>query len=223
MPPDAMLLTLRLAALTTVVLLLIGAPLAWGLATARGRWRPWVEAALALPLVLPPTVLGFYMLLAMGGHGWLGRAWAAAFDEPLAFSFPGLWLASVVYSLPFAIQPMLVGFSRIEPELYEAAWTLGATRWQVFWRVAVPLGVPGIATAIALCFAHTLGEFGVALMVGGNIPGETQTLSIALYDQVEALRFDAVHGTAAGLLGFSYAVLLGVFLLQRHAAEGRVR
>jgi molybdate transport system permease protein len=214
MPPDAMLLTLRLAALTTGTLLLIGVPLAWWLATARGRWRPWVEALIALPLVLPPTVLGFYLLLTMGAHGWLGQAWASAFGRPLAFSFPGLWLAAVLVGLPFAIQPMRVGFSRIDPELFEAAWTLGAGRWQAFWRIAVPLGAPGIAAAAALCFAHTVGEFGVALMVGGNIPGETQTMAIAIYDQVEALRFDAVHGTAAALLAFSYAVLLGIFLLQ---------
>jgi molybdate transport system permease protein len=221
MAADPMLLTLRLAALTTAVLLVLGAPVAWWLATARGRWRPWVEAALALPLVLPPTVLGFYLLLAMGSQGWLGRLWALAFERPLAFSFPGLWLAAVLVGLPFAIQPMLVGFSRVEPELYEAAWTLGATRWQAFWRIAVPLGAPGIATAAALCFAHTVGEFGVALMVGGNLPGETQTIALAIYDHVEALRFDAVHGTAAGLLAFSYAVLLGIFLLQRRAAAGR--
>ncbi|MEB3198638.1 MAG: molybdate ABC transporter permease subunit [Candidatus Sericytochromatia bacterium] len=220
MPLDALWLTLKLASLTTAVLVGLGAPLAWRLARWRGRTKPFVEALLALPLVLPPTVLGFYMLLAMGQRGPLGQAWQVLFAQPLAFSFAGLWLASLLFSLPFALQPMLAGFSRIDPELVEAAENAGASPWQVFRHVAWPLGGSGIAGGAALCFAHTLGEFGVALMVGGNIPGETQTIAIALYDLTEALRFDLVHGLALGLLLFSYLVLLGIAWSQRGSMPG---
>ena len=213
----SLLLTLQLAAITTALLLLVGTPAAFALARARGRWKPFVEALVALPLVLPPTVLGFYLLIAMGDHGWLGQAWQAAFHRPLAFSFAGLVVASAFYSLPFAIQPMQATFAKIEPELFEAAWTMGASRVQAFRDIALPLGAPGIVTAGVLAFAHTLGEFGVVLMVGGNLPGQTQTVSIAIYDLVEALRYGEAHAVALGLLAFSYVVLLGIYLANRRA------
>lgn len=217
MPHASILLSLQLAALTTAILLAVGTPLAYALAGARGRWKPFVEALVALPLVLPPTVLGFYLLLAMGDHGWLGQAWQAAFRRPLAFSFAGLVVASVFYSLPFAIQPMQATFSKIDRELYDAAWTMGASRAQALRWIALPLGAPGVLTAAVLSFAHTLGEFGVVLMVGGNLPGQTQTVSIAIYDLVEALRYGEAHALALALLAFSYAVLLGIYLANRRA------
>ncbi len=213
----SLLLTLQLAAITTAILLVVGTPAAFWLAGARGRWKPFVEALVALPLVLPPTVLGFYLLLAMGDHGWLGQAWQAVFRQPLAFSFPGLVVASVFYSLPFAIQPMQTTFAKIDGELYDAAWTMGATPLQAFRWIALPLGAPGIVTAAVLSFAHTLGEFGVVLMVGGNLPGKTQTVSIAIYDLVESLRYGEAHTLALSLLVFSYAVLLGIYLANRRA------
>lgn len=213
----SLLLTFQLAALTTVILLLLGAPAAYALARARTRWKPLVEALIALPLVLPPTVLGFYLLVAMGDHGWLGRAWQAVFAKPLAFSFEGLLLASACYSLPFAIQPMQAAFSRIDSELLDAAATMGAGPAAAFRFVALPLAAPGILAAGVLTFAHTLGEFGVVLMVGGNLPGKTQTVSIALYDLVEALRYPEAHALSLGLLAFSYFVLLGVYAANRRA------
>ena len=213
----SLVLTFKLATITTVILLLVGAPLAFALAGAQGRWKPFAEALVALPLVLPPTVLGFYLLLAMGDHGWLGQAWQALFHRPLAFSFSGLVVASVFYSLPFAIQPMQATFAKIDRELYDAAWTMGATRPQAFRWIALPLGASGIVTAAVLSFAHTLGEFGVVLMVGGNLVGETQTVSIAIYDLVESLRYAEAHALSLFLLGFSYAVLLGIYLANRRA------
>lgn len=210
MPIEALWLTIQLAFLTTTALLLAGAPFAWWLARARTPWRPFIEAALSLPLVLPPTVLGFYLLIMMGDSGPFGGLWQALFHRPLAFSFWGLWVAALVFSLPFALQPMLAGFTRIDAELLEAAETLGANGWQSFLYIAVPLGASGLAAAAALTFAHTLGEFGVVLMVGGNIPGETQTLSMVMYDRVEALRFDEIHPVAGTLLLLSYALLLAL-------------
>jgi molybdate transport system permease protein len=217
MPFDPLVLTLVLAATTTAILLVIGTPIAFGLAGARGRWKPFVEALVALPLVLPPTVLGFYLLLAMGDHGLLGRAWQAAFRAPLAFSFPALVIGSVCYSLPFAVQPMQATFAKIDRELYEAAWTMGASKGQAFRWIALPLGAPGLLVAAVLSFAHTLGEFGVVLMVGGNVPGRTQTVSIAIYDLVEALRYAEAHALSLFLLVLSYAVLLGIYLANRRA------
>jgi molybdate transport system permease protein len=208
-------LSLLLAAITTALLLVVAVPLAYALAFSRSRWRPLVEAAVALPMALPPTVLGFYLLGAMGSQGWLGRLWESVFHRTLAFSFPGLILASVCYSLPFAVQPMQAAFAGLEPRLREAAWTLGASRTRTFLRVVAPNCLPGLVAGTVLAFAHTMGEFGVALMVGGNIPGETRTVAIALFDLVEALAYDEAARLAATLLALSYAVLLGLFLYQR--------
>jgi molybdate transport system permease protein len=200
-------LTLRLAAATTAVLLVLGMPLAWWLARTRARWRPLVEAVVALPLVLPPTVLGFYLLLAMGPEGPLGQLWSGATGGRLVFSFEGLLLASVIYSLPFAVQPFSVAFAAVDRTLLETSWTLGRSGPATFFRVVVPLSVGGILSGMVLSFAHTLGEFGVVLMVGGSIPGETRTVSIAIYDRVQALDYGAAAATALPLLVFSFIVL----------------
>lgn len=208
-------LTVRLAAVTTIVLLALGAPLAYWLATSRFRLKPLIEATVALPLVLPPTVIGYYMLVAMGQEGFLGRFWQAVFQERLAFSFEALVLASLLYSLPFAVQPMQAAFAAIDQRVLEAAWTLGASRTRAFFRVVLPTSVPGLVAAGVLTFAHTLGEFGVVLMVGGNIPGETRTVSIAIYDFVEALEYEAAGQLSLLLLALSYAVLAGFYLFNR--------
>lgn len=210
-------LSLALAAITTVLLLGLGVPLAYVLAFGRGRWKPFAEALVALPMALPPTVMGFYLLGAMGKQGWLGRAWELAFHHPLAFTFPGLVVASVCYSLPFAVQPIQAAFAGLDPRLREVAWTLGASRFQTFWRVIAPNCLPGLVAGAVLAFTHTMGEFGVALMVGGNIAGETRTVAIALYDLVEALAYDEAAHLALVLLALSYAVLIGLFLYQRRA------
>ncbi len=207
--------TLRLASLTTLILLVLGTPLAWWLATTRRRWRVWVEAVTALPLVLPPTVLGFYLLLAMGSQGPLGSFWEALFGAPLAFSFAGLVVASCVYSLPFVVQPLQAAFESLPRQVLEAAWTLGASPWATFWRVVVPACRRGFLTAGVLGFAHTVGEFGVVLMVGGNIPGETRVLSIAVFEHVEALEYGLAHRLSLGLLAASFLVLALVYWANR--------
>ncbi|MEL6979521.1 MAG: molybdate ABC transporter permease subunit, partial [Pseudomonadota bacterium] len=189
--PAPIILTLQLAAATLVVLLIIGAPLAWWLATTRSRWRGAVEAATALPLVLPPTVLGFYLLLALGKGGAAGEAWRALTGEVLAFSFPGLLIASCVYSLPFVVQPLQAGFATIDRRTIEASMTLGASPARTFFRVILPKMRMSVIVACVLGFAHTIGEFGVVLMVGGNIEGRTQVISIAIYEHVEALEYGA--------------------------------
>jgi molybdate transport system permease protein len=199
--------SVRLAAATTVVLILAGMPLAWWLARSRRPWRPLVEAVVALPLILPPTVLGFYLLLAMGPNGPLGALWAGATGSRLAFSFEGLLIASIIYSLPFAIQPLTVAFAAVDPSMLEVSWTLGRSGLSTFLRVVAPLSVGGIVTGIVLTFAHTLGEFGVVLMVGGNIAGETRTVSIAIYDRVQALDYSGAAATALPLLVVSFVVL----------------
>ncbi len=204
---QAVWLTVRLAAATTIVLLAVGVPIAWWLARSRAPWRPFVEAVIALPLVLPPTVLGFYLLLAMGPEGPLGVLWAGATGGRLVFSFEGLLLASVVYSLPFAVQPFSLAFAAVDRSLLETSWTLGRSGLATFLRVVVPLSAGGILTGMVLSFAHTLGEFGVVLMVGGSIPGETRTVSIAIYDRVQALDFDGAAATALPLLLASFVVL----------------
>ena len=204
---QAVWLTVRLAAATTIVLLAVGVPIAWWLARSRAPWRPFVEAVIALPLVLPPTVLGFYLLLAMGPEGPLGVLWAGATGGRLAFSFEGLLVASVVYSLPFAVQPFSLAFAAVDRSLLETSWTLGRSGLATFLRVVVPLSAGGILTGMVLSFAHTLGEFGVVLMVGGSIPGETRTVSIAIYDRVQALDFDGAAATALPLLLASFVVL----------------
>lgn len=204
-------LTIKLALVTTVILLVLGAPLAWWLARSQSRYKFLVEALVALPLVLPPTVLGFYLLIAMGRNGPLGElaAWLGA--GPIAFSFTGLVIGSLCYSLPFVIQPLQASFASIDRHMLETAATLGAGRLQRFRTVALPLAKPGIISAIVLGFAHTLGEFGVVLMIGGNIPGETQLLSIAIYNHVEALEYGQAHLLSAALLILSFTMLAAVY------------
>lgn len=214
----ALALTTRLALVTTGLLLVLGLPIAAWLAGTTARWRPFVEAVVALPLVLPPTVLGFYLLMLMGSHGTLGQAWQALTAHSLAFSFEGLVLASVLYTLPFAVQPMTVAFRSVDPRLIEAAWCLGRSRLETFALVTAPLAWPGIATAAVLSFAHTVGEFGVVLMVGGNIPGVTRTLSISIYDATQSLDYATAGWTSAALLAFSLVVLTIVNSLQSRLA-----
>lgn len=215
--PDltALKITLELAALTTAILILLGTPLAWWLAKSRWRWKVVVEAIVALPLVLPPTVLGFYLLIALGPRGPVGRAMEVLGARSLAFTFAGLVIGSVLYSLPFVVQPLQDAFSVIGRRPLEVAATLRATPMDRFLTVAVPLARPGFVTAGVLGFAHTVGEFGVVLMIGGSIPGETQVLSIAIYDHVEALQYGQAHLLAGGLLLLSFVLLLGVYTLNR--------
>ena len=213
----ALLLTLRLAAVSTVVLLLLGTPLAWWLARTRWRGRAVVEAVVALPLVLPPTVLGFYLLLLLAPRGPVGSLWAAVGGEPLVFSFEGLVIGSVLYSLPFVVQPLQGVFAGIDRRLLEAAAALGAGRWRRFHAVVLPLSRGGLLTAATLGFAHTVGEFGVVLMLGGNVPGQTRVVSIVVYDHVEALEYADAHRLAALLLAFSFAALLAVYGFGRRA------
>ncbi|MBM3687421.1 MAG: molybdate ABC transporter permease subunit [Actinobacteria bacterium] len=208
-------LSLELAALTTLILLAIGIPLAAWLAYTRARWATAVEAVVALPLVLPPTVLGYYLLVAMGVQSPLGRWWTEITGAPLAFSFTGLLIASVLYSLPFAVQPLLASFAGVDGRLLEASSVLGR-RWPTtIARVVLPLSKPGLATAAVLTFAHTIGEFGVVLMVGGNIPGVTRTISIDIYDDVQAFDYAAAGRTSLVLLAFSLVVLVAVYSLRR--------
>jgi molybdate transport system permease protein len=210
--------TLRLAATTTLILLLLGTPLAWWLAHARGRAASAVDALVALPLVLPPTVLGFYLLVLMGPRGPLGEALAAVHLPPLVFSFSGLVLASVISSLPFMVQPLRDAFSAIPPRVLDAAATLRARPLDRFFSVVVPLSRRGFLSALTLTFAHTVGEFGVVLMVGGNIPGATRVLSIAIYDHTEAMNHGAAHVLAGALLLASFLALLALNLANRRRA-----
>lgn len=213
----ALRLSLTLAALTTVALLALGLPLAQWLATSRSRLRPLVEAVVALPVVLPPTVLGFYLLAAFAPRAPLGRGFAAVVGHPLAFSFEGLLLASVLYSLPFAVQPFAAALARVDRRLLEASYALGAGRLETFWRVTLPLARRGVVAGAVLAFAHTLGEFGVVLMVGGNIPGQTRTLSIALFDAVEQLDWASAHRTSLVLLAVSFSALVATHAVQRRS------
>jgi molybdate transport system permease protein len=208
-------LTLQLAAVTTAILLILGTPLAWWLAYTRWRGRALVEAVTALPLVLPPTVLGFYLLLLMSPRSGLGAFWLQVTDTTLAFSFSGLVLASVLYSLPFTVQPLQAAFESVGREPLEAAAMLRASPLDTFLTVASPLAARGYLTAIVLTFAHTIGEFGVVLMVGGNIPGRTKVISIAVYEHVETLRYADAHLLSAGLMGFSFLTLLIVYTVNR--------
>ena len=212
---QAIALSLRLAVATTAILLAIGLPLAYWVVYSRRRWKFLVEAVVALPLVLPPTVLGFYILLAIGPRSPVGALYSRLTGGLLPFSFNGLLLASVLYSLPFTMQPMVAAFGAVDRRLIEAAWCLGVSRAATFRRVIVPLARAGIATGAILSFAHTIGEFGVVLMVGGNIAGVTRTVSISIYDQVQALDYSAASRTSLLLLGFSFAVLAVVYALQR--------
>ncbi len=216
---EALLLSIRLALCVSAILFVVGVPLAYWLAYSRWRWKFLLEAVVALPLVLPPTVLGFYMLLAMGPRGPLGRLWHAAFGHGLAFTFAGLVIASVLYSLPFAVQPLIASFETVDRKLLDASAVLGAGRIRTFRRVILPLSVPGIITALVLSFAHTLGEFGVVLMVGGNLAGVTRTVSIDIYDRVQSLDYASASRTALLLLVISFVVLSAVYGINRRAGR----
>ena len=210
-------LTIKLAGISTAILMVIGTPIAWWLARSPSRWTEAVAAVVALPLVLPPTVLGFYLLIALGPDGpggWIAGLFGGV---SLAFTFEGLVIGSVVYSLPFVVQPIRNAFEAIGPRPFEVAATLGAAPADAFWSIAVPLARPGFLTAAVLGFAHTVGEFGVVLMIGGNIPGETQVLSVTIYDYVETLRWAEAHVLAAGMLVFAFVVIWATLSLQRRS------
>ncbi|MBL9151413.1 MAG: molybdate ABC transporter permease subunit [Verrucomicrobiales bacterium] len=215
MDTTALWLTLKLAASTTLILAAFGLPLAWWLATTQWRGRVVVESLLALPLVLPPTVLGFYILMATGPRSWLGATYQDWTGTTLPFSFPGILLASVLFNLPFVLRPFIAGFAAVDRRLIEASWCLSVSRIATFFRVALPLAWTGVVSGIVLGFAHTVGEFGVVLMVGGNIPGVTRTLSIALYDDVQAMHYAEAGRTALWLVGFAFASLCLVSALNR--------
>ena len=207
----ALFVTLKLASISTIVLLLIGTPIAWWLSHSHWRYKYFVEAIIALPLILPPTVLGFYLLVSLGPNGPIGGLSSAMGGESLAFTFTGLVIGSVVYSMPFVIQPLQNAFSAIGQRPLEVAATLGASPIDRFFSIAIPMARPGFITASVLGFAHTLGEFGVVLMIGGNIPGSTQVVSISIYDHVEALEYGQAHALSASLLLFSFVLLLIVY------------
>jgi len=212
---QAIWLSVRLAVSTTLILLALGLPLAYWITFSRRRWKFLVEAVVSLPLVLPPTVLGFYVLLAIGPRSPAGALYARLTGGMLPFSFQGLLVASVLYSLPFTVQPVAAGFAAVDRRLLEASWCLGVSRLATFRRILVPLAIPGIATGAILSFAHTMGEFGVVLMVGGNIAGVTRTVSISIYDQVQALNYAAAGEPSLFLLGLSFTVLALTYALQR--------
>lgn len=218
---SALVLTFKLAAITTGILLLLGTPIAWWLATTRFRYKFIFEGVVALPLVLPPTVLGFYLLITLGPNGPLGQLMAWFGGPSLAFTFTGLVIGSVFYSMPFVIQPLQNAFSAIGKRPMEVAATLRASPLDRFFTVAMPLAKHGFLTAAVLGFAHTIGEFGVVLMIGGNIPGETQVLSIAIYDHVEALEYDQAHWLSGGLLVLSFVMLMAVYALNGRLNWGR--
>ncbi len=216
----ALRLSILLSSLTTIALLAIGLPIAVWLTTTHWRWKVLAEAVVALPLVLPPTVLGFYLLVAFGSRSPLGRLFVAVTGHPLAFSFSGLLLASILYSLPFAVQPFAAALARVDRRLVEASYTLGDSRLRTFRRVTLPLALPGVVAGAVLSFAHTLGEFGVVLMVGGDLPGSTRTLSISIYDAVEQLDYASAGRTSLLLLAVSFAVLVLTYALQRRSLIG---
>ena len=211
----AIRLTAELAALTTVLLLIVGTPIAWWLARTRSRLKPFWSALVALPIVLPPSVLGFYLLLVMGPKGPVGQLTQAFGLGRLPFTFAGLVVASVLYSMPFVVQPLQQAFEAIPERMLEAAATLRASPWDRFASVALPLARPGFITASVLGFAHTVGEFGVVLMIGGNVPGQTRVLSVAIYDHVEAGEFAQAHRLAAGMVAFALLVLLTLYVVNR--------
>ena len=211
----AITVTFELATLTASILLFIGLPIAYWLTFSRWRWKFIIESVVALPLVLPPTVLGFYILVAIGPRSPFGRLYTDLVGHPLPFTFEGLLLASILYSLPFAVQPFASAFDQVDRRLLEASWTLGISRIGTFFRLMLPLSAAGIVTGVVLSFAHTLGEFGVVLMVGGNIEGETRTVSIDIYDEVQSLNYAGAAKTALFLLVISYTVLLVVYAMNR--------
>jgi molybdate transport system permease protein len=212
---QALLLTLRLAVMVAAVLTVMGLPIAYWLAYSGWRWKFLVEAVIALPIVLPPTVLGFYVLVALGSRSPLGRWWQGFTGHTLAFTFEGLLIGSIIYSLPFAVQPFAASFGAVDSRLISASATLGASRLRTFVRVILPLSLPGLVTGFALSFAHTMGEFGVVLMVGGNIPNATRTVSIAIYDQVQAFDLASANQTAVVLLILSFVLLSIVYGINR--------
>jgi molybdate transport system permease protein len=215
--------TIRLAALVAAILAIIGLPVAYWIAYSRWRWKFLIEAVVALPIVLPPTVLGFYVLVALGPRSPFGRNWQALTGHTLAFTFEGLVIGSVIYSLPFAVQPFAAAFASVDPRLLAASATLGASRLRTFGEIVLPLSVPGLVTGAGLTFAHTLGEFGVVLMVGGNIPGITRTVSIDIYDKVQALDYGAANSTALVLLFASFLILSLIYAVNRKARAGWTR
>lgn len=215
----AISLSLRLSVMTTGILVVIGLPLAWWLATTRLRLKFLVEAIVALPLVLPPTVLGFYILLAIGPRSPLGQVYENLTGSRLPFSFQGLLLASVLYSMPFAVQPFAAALSTVDRRLIEASHCLGVGKLATFFRVTLPLAWPGILTGMVLSFAHTIGEFGVVLMIGGNLKGITRTISVSIYDHVEALDYTAANQTSLIMLVFSFLVLAATYALQRKTVQ----
>jgi molybdate transport system permease protein len=216
---EALFLSVRLALCVSAILFAIGLPLAYWLAYSQWRGKFLVESVVALPLVLPPTVLGFYLLIAMGPQGPLGKLWQALFGHGLAFTFTGLILASVLYSLPFTVQPLVASFEGIDRKLLAASAVLGAGAFRTFRRVVLPMSIPGVLTALVLSFAHTLGEFGVVLMVGGNLPGVTRTVSIDIYDHVQSLEYSDANRVALILLAFSFAVLCVVYGVNRRVGR----
>ncbi|WP_323142425.1 molybdate ABC transporter permease subunit [Massilia phyllosphaerae] len=217
----AIRLTLKLATVVTLLLLAIGTPVAWWLARTRSRLKHAVAAVVALPLVLPPTVIGFYLLLALGPNGWIGRLTSALGLGLLPFTFAGLVLASVLYSMPFVVQPLQNAFEAIGERPLEVAATLRASPWDTFWTVAVPLARPGFLSAAVLGFAHTVGEFGVVLMIGGNIPDKTRVVSVQIYDHVEALEYAQAHWLSGAMLVFSFLVLLVLYTVNPQVVKGR--
>ena len=223
MPPitpeawQAIALTLQLASLTTIILLIIATPLAWWLSQTQSKWRSPIGALVALPLVLPPTVLGFYILVLLGPEGWIGMLTQQLGIGLLSFSFTGLLIGSVIFSLPFAVQPIQYAFEAIGRRPMEVAATLRATPLDAFFSVALPLAKPGLFTATVLSFAHTVGEFGVVLMIGGNIPGETRVVSTQIFGHVEAMEYTQAHWLAAGMVVFSFVVLIALSLLKKRS------
>lgn len=212
-------LSFQLALTTTAILLVIGTPIAWWLANTRNKLKPIIEATVALPIVLPPTVIGFYLLVILGPQGWLGQLWVRITGDSLTFTFSGLVIASVIYSFPFVVQPLQSAFESIGDDLIEAAATLGASPIDSFRSVTVPLAKRGFLTATVMGIAHTLGEFGVVLMVGGNIPGQTRVISIAIYDHVETLEYGSAHVLSALLLGIAFVFMLLLYVVNRWQAH----
>ncbi len=215
MNAEALWLSFRLAITVSLILVVLGLPLAYWLAFTGWRGKFLLESVVALPLVLPPTVLGFYALMVLGSRGAIGKAWQSLFGHPLAFTFTGLVLASLLYSLPFAVQPLTTSFESLDRRLLDASSILGANQFRTFIRIIVPLSWPGLVSAFVLSFAHTLGEFGVVLMVGGNLPGVTRTVSIDIYDRVQAMDYSGAHRMALLLLAISFVVLAVVYSINR--------
>jgi molybdate transport system permease protein len=213
---EPFILTAKLAALTTLILFVIGTPVAWWLANTKLKAKPVIEAVVALPIVLPPTVLGFYFLMLLSPQGWFGSWWVEVTGQTLTFSFSGLVIASVIYSFPFVVQPIQSAFESVGHDMIEAAYTLGAKPLDAFFTVAVPLAKRGFLTGGVLGFAHTLGEFGMVLMVGGNIPGETRVVSIAIYDHVEMLEYGQAHVMAGILLVFAFTAMLSMYVVNHN-------